>query len=414
MKKVVLLVIIVVGFFSCSNNIEFNTPALQAERDGEIWKATSFRANIDANGVLSVTGTSDDSDNLTLRVPSTVLANYELGNTISEATYNDGINTLFSTNNSPDPDVSIFEPDGQIEIYEYDTENNLVSGRFNFNAFDISGVKTINFSRGDFYRVPVTGEPIDNACDVATQLVMTTETVFNATTTADPDFPNACNSYKNALTNKINACGDPDGSLQVIINSLGDCAVDNSDPCAIATANTDAAEMIFNATPVDDPEYPNVCNTYRSALSNKITQCGDADGSIQAIIDNLGDCMSTSMGIISLDLGTASLTFETNITITKAGTLISVSAEDDASGNIISFMVEENATGVDIISNFMIQVGPGGTLYVPTTDPNKTFTSNITVNNATDIEGTFSGSIESDAPTTPDFELSNGVIDVMY
>ncbi len=482
MKKAVLLLVMVVGFFSCSNNVEFNNPAMQAKKDGEIWKGTSFRANVDANGRLTITGSSDDTDNLTLRVTSTVLATYELGNTVSEATYNDGVSTLYSTNNSPDPTVSLYEPDGQIEIYEYDSENKVVSGRFNFNAFDISGFKTINFNQGDFYRVPVTGETIDNSCDIATQLVTTTETVFNATPTSDPNYSTACNSYKDALTNKINACGDDSGSLQAIIDTLGDCtvgvdpcdiatananaaetaynAVPNTDaqyptvcndyktallnkitqcgdangsiqaiidslgnctivtgsPCDIATANADMAEIVFNGTPNTDPQYPTACNDYKSALQIKITECGDPTGSIQTIIDGLGDCSAvTTTGVISVDLGTAGLTFEEEITVTPNGTDLNVSAKDGSSGNIVSFTVGQGATGIDIITNFMIQIGPaGGTTYIPTTDPAEVFTSNITINNGTVINGTFSGTIQATGAAAPDLTLNNGVIDIMY
>jgi len=483
MKKAIILLTLVVGFFSCSNNVEFNNPAMQAKKDGEIWKATSFRANVDANGKLTITGTSDDVDNLILQVTSTALATYELGNTGSEAIYNDGVNTLYSTNNSPSPDVTLYEPDGQIEIYEFDSANKYVSGRFNFNAFDISGFKTINFNQGDFYRVPITGEVIDTSCNAATQLVSTTQTVFSSTPPTDPNYTTACNDYKNALTNKISACGDADGSLQTIIDNLGDCTVDTTDPCDVATANANASQIAYDAVPntdagypavcndyktalmtqiaqcgdtngsiqmtidslgdctivntacdtattnaeaaemaytpvlTTDPMYPTVCNAYKTALMTKIAECGDADGSIQMTIDGLGDCtVTTTMptGVISVTAGTIGLTFETNIMIAQTGTSLAISAEDDINGNTISFVVEQNATGVDIITDFVIGIGGAGTTYIPTTDPTEVFTSNITTNNAMNIDGTFSGTVQATGAAAPDFELTNGVIDLMY
>lgn len=418
MKKTILLLLMVVGFFNCSNNIEFNNPALQGKTEGEIWKATSFRANVNENGELIITGTSNGSDDLTLRVPSTALITNRLGNTQSEAIFSNGANTIYSTNNNPDPDASLFEPDGQIEIYEFDTENNVVSGRFNFNAFDVSGFRTINFNEGDFYRVPVTGEAIDNSCNIANQLVTNTENAFNSTPTTDPNYSSVCNDYKNALTNKISACGDPDGSLQTLVDSLGDCTTDTSDPCGIATANANNAEAELNAVPNTDPQYPALCDDYKNALTNQITQCGDADGSIQMIIDSLGDCtISTSIpsGLISATVGTAAVTYETNITITPIGTTLAVSAEDDQTGSTISFTVEQNSIGVDIITDFMIEIGTGAgfALYVPTTNPMEVFTSEITTNNATTMDGTFSGTVQSTG-AGPDFEISNGIIDIMY
>ncbi len=412
MKKEILLLLIIASFFSCSNNVEFNNPALQGKKDGEIWKATSYRAHVDADGKLTITGTSNDSDNLTLRVTSTELATYELGNTTPEATYNDGANTLYSTNNSPDPSVSLYEPDGQIEIYEYDSANKFVSGRYNFNAYNVSGLKTVNFNQGDFYRVPITGEAIASSCETATQLATNAQTVYNSTAATDPNYSSACNSYKDALTNKINACGDTDGSIQTLIDNLGDCIANPNDACATATQNASSAETTYNGVANTDAQYPTVCNDYKTALTNKITQCGDDDGSIQAIIDGLGDCSisapSNPTGVISTDVGTANRTFETNMAVVTSGTTLQVSADDDIppAGTKISFDVEQNATGTDIISNFKITIGT--TVYTPGTG----FTSEITLNNGTDIDGTFSGPVET--ASAPDLQLNNGVIDVAY
>jgi len=38
-----------------------------------------------------------------------------------------------------------------------------------------------------------------------------------------PDYTDACNAYKTALVNKIDTCGDPDGSDQLLVDSLGTC-----------------------------------------------------------------------------------------------------------------------------------------------------------------------------------------------
>jgi len=46
----------------------------------------------------------------------------------------------------------------------------------------------------------------------------------------------------------------------------------------------------YEAVDIMSPDYPQVCNFYKTALENKKQQCGDADGSIQDLIDDLGDC----------------------------------------------------------------------------------------------------------------------------
>ncbi|UKM64250.1 hypothetical protein GSB9_00797 [Flavobacteriaceae bacterium GSB9] len=56
----------------------------------------------------------------------------------------------------------------------------------------------------------------------------------------DLNFPELCIAYKNALENQITVCGDVDGSIQTIINALGDCSTDigqNGDGHAFMTAN---------------------------------------------------------------------------------------------------------------------------------------------------------------------------------
>lgn len=60
--------------------------------------------------------------------------------------------------------------------------------------------------------------------------------------------------------------------------------------CADATAFAAAAENAYN----NDNNNENLCNAYRSALQNKITACGDSTGEIQAVIDSLGNCTTTT------------------------------------------------------------------------------------------------------------------------
>lgn len=61
-------------------------------------------------------------------------------------------------------------------------------------------------------------------CDDASNTVTTAETAYNS----DTSNTTYCNDYKVALQNKINACGDTNGSIQAIIDDLGDCATINT------------------------------------------------------------------------------------------------------------------------------------------------------------------------------------------
>lgn len=107
-----------------------------------------------------------------------------------------------------------------------------------------------------------------------------------------------CSAYKEALENQILACGDPDGSIQQSITALGDC-IDPNDftDCQAAENAVNLAQINFeNAS---DENYEDLCIIYKTALENQIAECGD-DGSLQAAINALGNCVSESVGSFAL------------------------------------------------------------------------------------------------------------------
>ncbi|WP_290696246.1 lipocalin family protein [Lacinutrix sp.] len=75
------------------------------------------------------------------------------------------------------------------------------------------------------------------------------------------------------------------------------------DPCIEATSFASSAETAFN----NDITNENLCNAYKSALQNQINSCGDNNGSIQALINGLGDCSNSTPdeGIVGTWLLTA-------------------------------------------------------------------------------------------------------------
>ncbi|WP_298894866.1 hypothetical protein [uncultured Psychroserpens sp.] len=58
--------------------------------------------------------------------------------------------------------------------------------------------------------------------------------------------------------------------------------------CETATANTAQAALNFLGVNVDN--YTQLCIAYRNALEAQIQACGDDDGTLQALVDTLGDC----------------------------------------------------------------------------------------------------------------------------
>ncbi|NNK81702.1 MAG: hypothetical protein HKO92_01135, partial [Flavobacteriaceae bacterium] len=228
------------------------------------------------------------------------------------------------------------------------------------------------------------------SCEQAILNTIEAATNFALVSESDSNYTQLCVAYKNALEAQIIACGDEDGSLQTLVTSLGSCeGVNQQDDCDAATAEVDGAETEFNNA--NDDNYTQLCNAYKTALQNKIDACGD-DGTIQTIINDLGDCtQSSSQGSITLTAGTLPIEFDI-ISVVEEGGMLKVTGNSSANGAgsyEIYFEVAPGATGVDIInSTFYLTLT--STLY-PDTSGFDDFTSNITENTAGVITGTFGG-----------------------
>ncbi|WP_431136578.1 hypothetical protein [Psychroserpens mesophilus] len=125
------------------------------------------------------------------------------------------------------------------------------------------------------------GSTNPDPCETVTIAAAEAETAYNE----DLSNSTLCNAYLTALQIQLTVCGDANGNIQATINGL-DCGITNPDSCEIATIAADEAETAYNS----DTTNFNLCNAYKIALQNKITACGDTNGNIQTVIDDLGDC----------------------------------------------------------------------------------------------------------------------------
>lgn len=290
MKKLILLTLIAFTVFSCGDEIEFNSPFFQGDREYQLWRADAFSATIDANGFLTITG-ANGVETVNLRVPSVVETTFTVGDVDAiEAEYIDGFNTTYSTNNRPDGSVSIYPELGEIIISEIDVVNRTFSGEFRFLAFNQAGIASVGFNKGVFYKVPlIEGEFPANpiVCSDTQANSDTARLAYEATLDEDLEFidsaayATACANYITALTNQRNYCGDVDGALQDIIDSLGSCDL----PCEHATANRVEAQTQYNNATA--ATYIALCAQYQFYLEAQIEFCTDEDGSIQTEIDML-------------------------------------------------------------------------------------------------------------------------------
>jgi hypothetical protein len=228
MKKFVVLFVVAMAAVACGDEVEFSTPAIQGNFEGTAWRADYYAADIDFGGFLFEGGTGLEV--LQLITPTDGIGTFDLSSeSAAEAIFKGVDGTIFSTANSPDPSVTLYPVEGTISVQDIDnsTSPQRISGEFNFTAFSEDGLRSVNFIDGVFYRVPLTGGLVSlgttNSCQEASQALNTAEQIFNNTTAGNPDYSEACNAYRDALLDAIEACGDSSGNLQTTLNDLGDC-----------------------------------------------------------------------------------------------------------------------------------------------------------------------------------------------
>lgn len=292
MKKLILLSLVFLTVFSCGDEVEFNSPAFQGDRENALWRATSFTASIETNGFLTITG-SNNYERVNLKVPSVSENIFIVGQTdFMEAQYLDGFGTTYSTNNRPDESVSIYPELGEIIISEIDLVNKTFTGTYRFLAFDEDGLNSIGFTNGIFYKVPLISGDIPTNPIICADVEIAAEAAeiaYEATfaTSLDfvisADYALACSNYKDALISQLGYCGDSDGTIQTKIDELGDCTM----PCEYASANVVEANSQYATATIGN--FDEKCAQYALYLQDEIDICGDADGSIQDKIDAL-DC----------------------------------------------------------------------------------------------------------------------------
>lgn len=304
MKRLVILLITVLTFASCGDEVEFNSPSIQGNKDYVLWKAEFFNAAIDANGYLTITG-GNNVETLMLKIPSVAVGTYILGDVDSmEARFTTADGTVYSTNNRPDPTLTLYPEFGFIKLDEI--LNNTFTGTFEFNAYDEDGLNVINFggvleqnpntptddpiNGGIFYRVPLTSGSIPSiifTCEDAEEQADLAQAAFDATTSDDltyissEDYTAACQLLVLALDTQRSYCGDLNGALEVYINDLNPCAF----PCEIAEENRNIAEDVEENATIGN--YVLACLDYQLYLQEQIDFCGDPDGSIQLELDDL-------------------------------------------------------------------------------------------------------------------------------
>ena len=311
MKKLILLSLVFLTVYSCGDEVQFSSPAFQGTYNNQFWRAEAFGARIDEAGTLTIKGTRN-AETLELILPTVSEGEYILGVVNSmEARFTSVDGTVFSTNNSPTaPNTTAYAEygdgvNGVIRLNEI--LNNTFTGTFQFNAFNATGERVVNFTGstddinstsanpiygGIFYKVPllsgtIPANPITcvDAEIAAEAALLLYEASFSPSLEfiIKADFEAACSNYVAALNNQRNYCGDIDGVIQARIDEIESCQMS----CEQAADNVAEANSQYVTATIGN--FDEKCAQYLLYLQEQIEICGDEDGSIQAIIDDL-DC----------------------------------------------------------------------------------------------------------------------------
>ncbi len=223
MKKIALLFLTLLSLWSCSDEVQFNTPGFSGNKNYNLWRATYFNATV-SDGNLNLTA-GNNNEVMTFRLSSASTGTYLLSDTsFSKADFIDFEDTEYSTSNPPDPSVSLYPEIGEVIITE--STASYVTGTFRFIAFTEDGLHSVGFNEGDFYRIPISGGNNSGTtltCQQATNNLATALSNFSEVMPGDDQYATRCSAYKTALQQAIAACGDEGGAYQAIVDSLGDC-----------------------------------------------------------------------------------------------------------------------------------------------------------------------------------------------
>lgn len=158
MRNFILLFFTAFALVSCED-IQTNSPALQAELDEVLYRATDVRAEIRENGNLVIQGITD-VESLTITLSGSTEGVYSLGGQgTNRAVFQDFFGSVYTT-----------RPYGNGEVVIQSNQNNMFTGTFKFNAYRF-GLDTLNVQKGFFYEVPIIAGSIEDP--IATDNLLT-------------------------------------------------------------------------------------------------------------------------------------------------------------------------------------------------------------------------------------------------
>lgn len=149
MRKVILVLLIIVSFVSCTDDVSFNDPSFQGIKNGENWRATGARVILNSGGTITVEAYSQ-FEKVTFEISSGAIGTRTFGvNTSNTASYEstiDGVTDAYETG----VDIG----NGELKITESPLVTGKLSGTFKFRALNEDG-EEVGFTNGIIYSIPV-------------------------------------------------------------------------------------------------------------------------------------------------------------------------------------------------------------------------------------------------------------------
>lgn len=213
MRTLMLLFFAAFALVSCED-IQTNSPALQAELNEILYRSTDVRAEVRENGNLIIQGITD-TESLTITLNGSTEGVYILSSEgVNRAVFQDFFGSIYTT-----------RPFGNGQVVIQSNENNTFTGTFKFNAYRF-GLDTLNVQKGFFHKVPIIAgstepepEPVNNillasidgnsfnAENVLAQenndIISISGTTGNQT--INLTFPNSISTGDNPIVNEISA-----------------------------------------------------------------------------------------------------------------------------------------------------------------------------------------------------------------
>ncbi|MBI9034245.1 MAG: hypothetical protein JEZ03_07220 [Bacteroidales bacterium] len=129
--------------------LENHASGMSAKIDNQDWKASDYTANVYGNGIL-ISGLSENGESIKLILPNRKVGTYTLTNSENTfAIYKKRVDDIYDYVSTDHPDAG-----GDITVLYNNTLDSLISGTFNFTAYQRQKNKWARISNGVFKDIP--------------------------------------------------------------------------------------------------------------------------------------------------------------------------------------------------------------------------------------------------------------------